>query len=74
MPEAFVPRGSAANRIGVDVGGTFTDLVVEQSDGTIEVFKVPSVPSDPSQGVLDAVTAAAAGLRSEEPSALPPET
>ena len=50
------------NRIGVDVGGTFTDLVVEQPGGTIEVFKVPSVPSDPSRGVLDAVAAAAAGL------------
>ncbi|MFZ5782878.1 MAG: hydantoinase/oxoprolinase family protein [Pseudomonadota bacterium] len=50
------------NRIGVDVGGTFTDLVVEQPGGTIEVFKVPSVPSDPSHGVLDAVAAAAAGL------------
>ena len=70
MPEAFVPRGSAANRIGVDVGGTFTDLVVEQSDGTIEVFKVPSVPSDPSQGVLDAVTAAAAGLGTTVPELL----
>ena len=62
MPEASVPRGPAATRIGVDVGGTFTDLVVEQPDGTIDVFKVPSVPSDPSQGVLDAVAAAAAGL------------
>ena len=58
------------NRIGVDVGGTFTDLVVEQPDGTIDVFKVPSVPSDPSQGVLDAVTAAAAGLGTTVPELL----
>jgi N-methylhydantoinase A len=50
------------NRIGVDVGGTFTDLVVEQKDGAIAVFKVPSVPADPSRGVLDAVAAAAKGL------------
>lgn len=50
------------NRIGVDVGGTFTDLVVEQDGGAIAVFKVPSVPADPSRGVLDAVHAAAAGL------------
>ncbi len=50
------------NRIGVDVGGTFTDLVVEQADGSIAVFKVPSVPADPSRGVLDAVAAAAKGL------------
>jgi N-methylhydantoinase A len=51
------------NRIGVDVGGTFTDLVVEQTSGSIDVFKVPSVPSDPSRGVLDAIAAAAAGLQ-----------
>ncbi len=50
------------NRIGVDVGGTFTDLVVEQGGGAISVFKVPSVPADPSRGVLDAVAAAASGL------------
>ncbi|MEQ9529534.1 MAG: hydantoinase/oxoprolinase N-terminal domain-containing protein, partial [Parvibaculaceae bacterium] len=50
-------------RIGVDVGGTFTDLVVNLPDGRIEVFKVPSVPSDPSQGVLNAVESAAAGLQ-----------
>ncbi|MFO1081122.1 MAG: hydantoinase/oxoprolinase family protein [Reyranellaceae bacterium] len=49
-------------RIGVDVGGTFTDLVVELPDGGVAVFKVPTVPRDPSQGVLDAVSAAAAGL------------
>ena len=62
MPDASSLRRETMNRIGVDVGGTFTDLVVEQPDGTIEVFKVPSVPSDPSQGVLDAVAAAAGGL------------
>ena len=65
----LLPR-SVMNRIGVDVGGTFTDLVVEQPDGTIEVFKVPSVPSDPSRGVLDAVAAAAAGLGKSVPELL----
>ncbi|WP_255468432.1 hydantoinase/oxoprolinase family protein [Reyranella sp. CPCC 100927] len=46
-------------RVGVDVGGTFTDLVVQDVDGRMAVAKVPSVPADPSRGVLDAVTAAA---------------
>lgn len=39
-------------RIGVDVGGTFTDLIyVDEASGRIEVAKVPSTPSDPSQAV-----------------------
>lgn len=70
MPDASIQRGPAGNRIGVDVGGTFTDLVVEQPGGSIDVFKVPSVPSDPSQGVLDAVAAAASGLGTTVPDLL----
>lgn len=46
-------------RIGVDVGGTFTDLVIGGGDGGLRVFKVPSVPRDPSQGVLNALESAA---------------
>lgn len=38
-------------RIGVDVGGTFTDLVLVDATGQTWVAKLPSVPSDPSQGV-----------------------
>lgn len=37
------------------MGGTFTDLVLADSVGSVTVAKVPSVPADPSQGVLDAV-------------------
>ena len=41
-----------AYRIGVDVGGTFTDFVL--SDGaTAHIFKVLSTPDDPSEAVLD---------------------
>jgi len=46
-------------RIGVDVGGTFTDMVLADANGTIHTFKVPSVPADPSEGVLRVVQAAA---------------
>lgn len=42
-------------RIGVDVGGTFTDLVLQDAAGRMVIGKVPSVPADPSKGVLDAV-------------------
>ncbi|MBL8675005.1 MAG: hydantoinase/oxoprolinase family protein [Rhodospirillales bacterium] len=47
-------------RIGVDVGGTFTDLVLQDSGGALVIAKVPSVPADPSRGVMDAVEAVAA--------------
>ena len=46
-------------RIGVDVGGTFTDMVLRDSAGTVHIFKAPSVPADPSQGVLDVLRLAA---------------
>lgn len=46
-------------RIGVDVGGTFTDLVLAGPGQGFRVFKVPSVPADPSQGVLSALDRAA---------------
>jgi len=44
--------------VGVDVGGTFTDVVVhdEQAD-TIVCGKRPSTPDDPARGVLDALRA-----------------
>ncbi|MEM9562680.1 MAG: hydantoinase/oxoprolinase family protein [Actinomycetota bacterium] len=41
--------------IAVDVGGTFTDLVLVDAGRTATVVKVPSVPSDPSEGVLAAI-------------------
>jgi N-methylhydantoinase A len=43
-------------RLGVDVGGTFTDAVlIGQDTGDIFISKVPSTPSDPSIGVLAAI-------------------
>ena len=41
-------------RLGVDVGGTFTDLIlVNESSGDIHTAKVPSTPSDSSIGVMN---------------------
>ena len=40
-------------RIGIDVGGTFTDLVVVNYFGSATLAKVLSTPADPSIGVLD---------------------
>lgn len=40
-------------RIGIDVGGTFTDLVAIDDHGVATLAKVPSTPDDPSRGVLE---------------------
>jgi N-methylhydantoinase A len=43
-------------RIGVDTGGTFTDVVaVDEATGEILTTKTPSTPPDPSVGVLDGI-------------------
>ncbi|HVM65511.1 MAG TPA: hydantoinase/oxoprolinase family protein [Acidimicrobiales bacterium] len=42
-------------RIGIDVGGTFTDLVARRPDGSVVLEKSPTTPTDQSQGVLAAV-------------------
>ena len=47
--------------LGVDVGGTFTDLVAEV-DGRVLVAKVPSTPSDQAEGILAAVERAGVDL------------
>ena len=43
--------------IGVDTGGTFTDLVCRIPGQPDHILKVPSTPADPSQAVLDGVIA-----------------
>ena len=43
-------------RVGVDSGGTFTDLCLfEERTGRVEVWKVASTPDDPSRGIADGV-------------------
>src|SRR4030042_17905 len=39
-------------KIGIDVGGTFTDFLLAQEDGTSQIYKVLSTPSDPSIGLM----------------------
>jgi N-methylhydantoinase A len=54
---------SSAARIGVDIGGTFTDVVVERGAARHSI-KVLTTPGEPERGVLDGVGAVlqAAGL------------
>ena len=48
--------------VGVDVGGTFTDVVVIDPAGVLVTAKASSTPHDQAVGVLDALTAVAARL------------
>ena len=44
-------------RVGVDIGGTFTDLVFLCPDGTLHKRKLPSTPEDYSDAIIEGVTA-----------------
>lgn len=60
-------------RVGVDVGGTFTDIVVwDEETERLHVLKTPSVPQDPAAGVVRGVEAvlATAGAQAREIQAL----
>jgi N-methylhydantoinase A/oxoprolinase/acetone carboxylase beta subunit len=57
-------------RVGVDVGGTFTDLIyVDDEGGKILVQKVPTTPEDPSEGTVRGIRELAEQA-GESPSAL----
>src|ERR1700677_289393 len=48
--------------IGIDVGGTFTDIVVATPDGQTIIAKAATTPADQSLGVLDGIALAAQRL------------
>lgn len=60
-----VSRMSTNARIGADIGGTFTDLVLVTNDGRRFTRKVSSTPANPEAAVLEGATAllAEAGLK-----------
>ena len=46
-------------RLGVDVGGTFTDLMVLDAEtGAVHALKTPTTPADPSEGLLAGIAEA----------------
>jgi N-methylhydantoinase A len=52
-------------RLGVDVGGTFTDFALyDETEGTLRVFKCLTTPDDPSHAVLQGITAVLGGQMS----------
>ena len=51
--------------VGIEVGGTFTDLVMANADGSLTVHKLPSTPSDPSVAAVNGLEALLKSTHSE---------
>ena len=49
-------------RIGIDIGGTFTDLAAVDETGRVVIAKSASTPRDPSDGLIEGLTVLAAEL------------
>jgi N-methylhydantoinase A len=43
-------------RVGVDIGGTFTDIIVRSSDGTMMTKKISSTPDDYSRAIIQGLS------------------
>ncbi|MCW5605826.1 MAG: hydantoinase/oxoprolinase family protein, partial [Burkholderiales bacterium] len=41
--------------IGIDIGGTFTDVVCRHADGSLRTFKIPTTRANPAEAVRDAI-------------------
>jgi len=52
----------AGLKIGIDVGGTFTDFLVAWQDREPEIFKILSTPDDPSIAVINGLSEIAASM------------
>lgn len=52
-------RTATQRRVGIDIGGTFTDLFVVEPTGESRIYKSPTTPHDPSEGLINVLTKAA---------------
>jgi N-methylhydantoinase A len=57
-------------RIGVDVGGTFTDLAAVDREGRVVIAKCASTPRDPSEGLMEGLGLLASELELDLPGLL----
>ena len=51
----------SGSSVGIDVGGTFTDLVVRTASGRLTSGKVPTTPASPADGVMHGLQTLAGG-------------
>jgi N-methylhydantoinase A len=60
-------QGATRYRVGIDIGGTFTDLIMVDERGQITARKLPSTPGDYSRAVLDGLEMILASLDEQAP-------
>src|SRR5262249_61326566 len=51
----------AGSSVGIDVGGTFTDVVIRAPSGRLTSGKVPTTPASPADGVMNGLSTIAGG-------------
>ena len=54
--------GDVPAAAGIDIGGTFTDVVLIDGDQPPRAIKVPTTPADQTQGLVDGLSSAGAGV------------
>ena len=66
LPDRLPSPDRAAAMIGVDTGGTFTDLIRYGEDGVMRMIKIPSTPTDPAQSFLEGIREISEELANED--------
>jgi len=59
-----------SRRIGIDIGGTFTDITVLEDDGRVWLWKEDSTPDDPGRAIRDGLASVANRLELDSTEAL----
>ena len=57
-----ITKTAIQRRVGIDIGGTFTDMFLVEPDGTSRIYKSPTTPKDPSEGLINVLAKAAADV------------
>src|SRR6202521_4274018 len=55
LPGMDTPQPGQQFEIGIDIGGTFTDVVCRGTDGSVRLTKIPTTRANPSAGIRQAL-------------------